>query len=121
MIIRHRANEPARFNYAYFCGSASNFLFTPGCTEKILFSFVVTGELCCFFINGHLTDRINCQFFHLTYLPFFASGIYFLRSRERLTTVTELSAIARAASSGLNTKPKDGYRIPAATGISAAL
>jgi hypothetical protein len=84
------------------------FLFAAGSAEVILLTFVLAGELCRFFINGHLTDRINRHTFHLTYLPFFASGIYFLSCRERLITVTELSAIARAASSGLNTIPKNG-------------
>jgi hypothetical protein len=84
------------------------FLFAAGSAEVILFAIILAGEPGRFFINGHLTDRIYRHSCHLTYLPFFASGIYLLSSRERLTTVTELSAIARAASSGLNTKPKYG-------------
>ena len=39
---------------------------------------------------------------------FFASGTYFFNRSERDTTVTELAAIARAASSGLNVIPNDG-------------
>ena len=54
-------------------------------------------------------------------LNFFASGVYVLNSSERLTTVTELSAIANAASSGRNVMPSEGYRTPAATGINAEL
>jgi hypothetical protein len=84
------------------------FLFAAGSAEVILFPLIFAGELCRFLINRHFADRINRQCFYLSYFPFFASGKYFLSNRERLTTVTELSAIASAASSGLNTKPKDG-------------
>lgn len=84
------------------------FLFAAWGTEIIFPAFIIAGELCRFFIDGHLADRINCHVFYLSYLPFFASGIYVLSSRERLTTVTELRAIARAANSGLKVKPKNG-------------
>jgi hypothetical protein len=101
-----RFSCPVQLNV--FLGFGIKFLFTARGTEIIFLSFIFAGELCCFLINGHLADRINCHAFYLSYLPFFASGIYVLSSRERLTTVTELRAIARAANSGLKVKPKEG-------------
>jgi hypothetical protein len=51
----------------------------------------------------------------------FTGGIYLFNSRERLTTVTELIAMANPASSGLKVIPQRGYNIPAATGIRTTL
>jgi hypothetical protein len=45
-----------------------------------------------------------------------ARGTYLLRRRDRVTTVIELNAIARPASSGLKVIPKIGYSAPAASG-----
>ena len=91
------------------CRVHIKFLLTARCTEIIFLAFVLAGELCSFFIYGHLTDRIDCHFLkHLSHLPFFASGIYFVSIRDRVTTVTELAAIARAASSGRNVMPNEG-------------
>jgi hypothetical protein len=80
---------------------------TARCTEIILLSFVLARELCGFLINIHLADRINGH--TIPQVPhFFASGIYPLRRSERVTTVTELAAIASAASSGRNVIPNEG-------------
>ncbi len=74
--------------------------------EIIFFPFVLARELCRLLIHGHLTNGINS---HATpqVLPFLASGIYLLRRSESETTVTELAAIASAASSGRNMMPND--------------
>ena len=50
-----------------------------------------------------------------------AGGTYLLRRRDRVTTVTELNAIARPASSGLKVIPKKGYSAPAAKGTRTVL
>ncbi len=91
------------------CRVRIEFLLTARCTEIIFLPFVFADELCSLLIDGHLTDRIDCHFLqYLSHLPFFASGIYFVSSSDRVTTVTELAAIARAASSGRNVMPNEG-------------
>src|SRR5208337_881782 len=76
-------------------------------TEVVSLSLVLARELRGLLIHGHLADRVDCHTIPHS-LPFFASGIYVLSRSERLTTVTELSAMARAASSGRKVIPKDG-------------
>lgn len=49
-----------------------------------------------------------------------AWGVYLRSMRESDTTVTELSAIARPAYSGLKTRPS-GWSRPAASGMSMVL
>ena len=44
-----------------------------------------------------------------------------LNRRLLVTTLTELSAIARAASIGFNRIPNGGYKMPAASGIKTTL
>jgi hypothetical protein len=96
-------------------------LFTSRGTEIIFFPLVITHELSRLFIHLHHTDQIGCHLPSPQGCSNRAGGIYLLSIREREITVTELSAIARAASSGLNTYPDTGYSTPAAIGINAAL
>ena len=77
-------------------------------TEVIFHSFVLAREFGCLLIHRHLTDWINRHTTPQIYLPFFASGINVLSRSESVTTVTELAAIASAASSGLNIIPNEG-------------
>jgi len=96
-------------------------LLAPRGTEVVLLSLVIAGEFCRLFVNRHLADRIDCHIIPLQFLPCFAGGIYLLSNSESETTVTELAAIAAAASSGENVIPKNGYNTPAPTGINAVL
>ena len=75
-------------------------------------------------LQGHLLDKyvlnsLNCPVkipigpacnhqFSFGTVRFSTSGVYVFNIRERLTTVTELSAMANAASSGLNMMPNEG-------------
>lgn len=47
--------------------------------------------------------------------------MYHFITRLLLTTLTELSAIAAAAMTGLNRNPVNGYRTPAAIGMPTVL
>jgi hypothetical protein len=103
-----------------FCRIRIEFFLAPGSAEIIGLSLILTLEFCSFFVNRHFADRIDCHKAHFTFC-IFAGGIYPFRERESVTTVTELSAIARAANSGRKVIPKSGVRSPAAIGIRAAL
>lgn len=48
-------------------------------------------------------------------------GVYLFINRELPTTEIELNAIAAAAITGFNNKPKNGYNIPAAIGMPRVL
>lgn len=82
------------------CRVCIKFFLAPGGAEIVGFSFIVALEFCGFFVNCHSADRIDGHRFPSGF-PFFAGGIYLFSKRERDTTVTELAAIANAASTGL--------------------
>ena len=45
----------------YISGVGIEFLLAARGTEIIFLPFILAGELCSLFIDGHLTDRINCH------------------------------------------------------------
>ena len=104
-----------------FCRVRIKLLLAARGAEIVHLSLVIAGEFCRLFVNRHLADRIDCHRVPPQVLPSFAGGIYLLSSSDSETTVTELAAIAAAASSGENVIPKNGYRTPAPTGINAVL
>jgi len=70
-------------------------------------------------LNENIRNSTCGLVFHASFFSFCGWHIFF-NIKDKLTTVTERIAMASPANSGLKVNPKNGYNIPAATGISAA-
>ena len=85
-----------------FPGICIKFLLTARGTKVVGLPLILAFEFRCFFIYSHLTDRVDCHRLQTPrIITFLAGGIYLFSRSESETTVTELAAMARAASSGL--------------------
>ncbi len=82
-------------------------LLAAGGAEVVLLSIVFRRPPGRFGVDIHLAYRVECHSLHL-FPSRLTGGVYFLNMRDNVITVTELIAMARPASSGLNMMPKAG-------------